>query len=333
MLALSSGADMRRREFISLLGGAAAARPLAARGQQPTKMARIGVLAGYDDPDMKAFQPELERLGWSQGRNVHIEYRYAPAGTQVQALAKELVALQPDVIFAQSRPVVAALQAESHTVPIVFAAVIDPIGAGFIASLARPGGNLTGFMVYEPSVTGKWLAMLKEIAPQLSRAALVGNPKTAAYYDYLLHAAESVAPALGIELVPGRVENAAAYIERAIAAIAGVPNGGMVVLPDSTTSINRDLIVALAARYRLPAVYTNRFFVDAGGLMSYGVVFVDEYRKAASYVDRILRGAKPADLPVQTPTKYETVLNLKTATALGLAVPPGLLVAADEVIE
>jgi putative tryptophan/tyrosine transport system substrate-binding protein len=324
---------MNRRHVITLLGGATAMWPLAARAQQPDRVRRIGVLAGYDDPDMKTFQEELERLGWSGGRNVHIEYRYAPAGSQVQALAKELVALQPEVIFAQSRPVVAALQAESHTIPLVFTAVVDPIGAGFIASLARPGGNITGFMVYEPSVIGKWLAMLKEIAPHLSRAALVGNPKTAAYYDYFLRGAEATAPSLGIELVPGRVENAAADIERAIAAIARVPHGGMVVLPDSTTSINRDLIVALAARHHLPAVYSNRFFVDAGGLMSYGVVFVDEYRKAASYVDRILRGAKPADLPVQTPTKYETVLNLKTAKALGLTVPPGLLVAADEVIE
>jgi putative tryptophan/tyrosine transport system substrate-binding protein len=322
-----------RREFITLLGGAAAAWPLAARAQQPERMQRIGVLAGYDDPAMKAFQQELERLGWSQGRNVHIEYRYAPAGTEVQALAKELIALQPDVIFAQSRPVVAALQAGSRAIPIVFTAVIDPIGAGFIASVARPGSNITGFMVYEPSVVGKWLAMLKEIAPALSRAALVGNPKTAAYYDYLLRAAQAAAPSLGIELVPGHIENAAADIERTIAAIAGAPNGGIVVLPDSTTSINRDLIVALAARHHLPAVYNNRFFVDAGGLMSYGVVFVDEYRKAASYVDRILRGAKPADLPVQTPTKYETILNLKTAKSLGLAVSPGLLVAADEVIE
>ena len=324
---------MKRREFITLLGGTAAAWPHLARAQQAGKLPTIGVLAGYDDPNMKAFQQELERLGWADGRNVHVEYRYAPAGTQVQALAKELVALQPEVIFAQSRPVVAALRAESDTIPIVFTAVIDPIGAGFITSLARPGGNITGFMVYEPSVVSKWLAMLKEIAPQLSRAALVCNPKTAVYYDYLLRAAEAVAPALGIELVPGRVENAAADIERAIAAIAGVPNGGMVVLPDSTTSVHRELITALAARYRLPAVYNNRFFVDAGGLMSYGVVWVDEYRQAASYVDRILRGAKPADLPVQTPTKYETVLNLKTAKALGLPVPAELLVAADEVIE
>jgi putative ABC transport system substrate-binding protein len=324
---------MIRREFITLIGGLAAAWPLAARAQRPEPTRRIGVLAGYDDPAMKAFRQELERLGWSEGRNVHIEYRYAPAGTEVQALAKELVALQPDVVFAQSRPVVAALQAESRAIPIVFTAVIDPIGAGFIASVVRPGSNITGFMVYEPSVVGKWLAMLKEIAPHLSRAALVGNPKTAAYYDYLLRAAEAAASSLGIELVPGRVENAAADIEHAIVAIAGAPNSGMVVLPDSTTSINRDLITTLAARYHVPAVYSNRFFVDAGGLMSYGVVFVDEYRKAASYVDRILRGAKPADLPVQTPTKYETVLNLKTAKALGLTVPPGLLVAADEVIE
>ena len=324
---------MKRRTFITLLGGAAVAWPLAARAQQGERVRRIGVLAGYDDPDLKAFEQELARLGWSAGRNIKIEYRYAPAGTQVQPLAKELVAVQPEVIFAQSRPVVAALQSETHTIPIVFTAVIDPIGAGFVASLPRPAGNITGFMVYEPSVTGKWLSMLKEIAPHLAWAAVVGNPKTAVYYDYLLRAAEEAAPSLGVEVVPGRVENNAGEIERAIAAIAGRPNGGMVVLPDSTTSVNRDLITVLAARYRLPAVYGNRFFVDAGGLISYGVVFVDEYRKAASYVDRILHGAKAADLPVQTPTKYETVLNLKTAKALGLTVPRGLLVAADEVIE
>jgi putative ABC transport system substrate-binding protein len=321
-----------RRQFVTLVGGAAA-WPLAARGQQSDQIPRLGVLLGFDDPSITAFWQELEKLGWSDGRTVHIERRYAPAGADVQALAKELVATKPDVIFAQSRPVTATLQRETRTIPIVFIAVTDPVGAGLVDGLARPGGNITGFMAYEPSVVGKWLAMLKDIAPALARVGLLGNPKTAAYYDYLLRAAESAAPSLGIEIVPSRVENDTADIERAIAALASGPNGGMFVLPDNTISINRDLIVGLAARYRLPAVYSQRIFVDAGGLMSYGIVFTDHYRQAASYVDRILRGAKPADLPVQTPVKYETVLNLKTAKALGLTVPPSLLVAADEVIE
>jgi putative ABC transport system substrate-binding protein len=291
------------------------------------------MLVGFDDPDIKAFQQELGKLGWSEGRNIHIDYRYAPAGAQVQALAKELVALRPELIFAQSTPVTAALQKATQTVPIVFTFVIDPIGAGFVASVPRPGGNITGFMVFEPSIIGKWLEMLKEIAPQTKRAALLGNPKTAAYYDYLQHAAEAAAPSLGIEVVPSRIENDAADIERTIVAITSMPNSSLAVLPDSTTTINRDLIIKLATRHRLPAIYNGRVFVAAGGLMSYGFIYRDQYRQAASYVDQILRGAKPIDLPVQTPTKYETVLNLKTAKDLGLTVPAGLLVAADEVIE
>jgi putative ABC transport system substrate-binding protein len=251
----------------------------------------------------------------------------------VETLAKELVAMQPEVIFALSRPVTAALQKETRTIPIVFTYVIDPIGAGFIASLARPGGNLTGIMAYEQSMVGKWLSMLKEIAPQTTRVALLGNPKTAVYYDYLLHGAEIAAPSLGIEAVPSRIENDAADIERAIAAVASMPNGALLGLPDSTINVNSNLIVTLAARYRLPAVYSFKFFVRAGGLMSYGIVTADHFRQAALYVDRILRGAKPSDLPVQTPTKYETTLNRKTAEALGLTPPAGLIVAADEVIE
>jgi len=324
---------MQRREFITLLGGATVAWPHSARAQQVNRIRHVGMLVGINDPDIKAFQQELERRGWKEGSNIHIDYRVAPAGAQVQALAKELVALQPDVIFALSRPVTAALQKETHTIPIVFTYVIDPIGAGFIESLARPGGNLTGLMAYEPSVVGKWLQMLKEIAPQTKRVALLGNPKTAPYYDYLLHAAEAAAPSLGIESVPSRIENDAADIERAIAAVAGVPNSAMIAIPDSTATVNSGLIITLAARNRLPAVYNFKYQVQAGGLMSYGIIAADHYRQAAYYVDRILRGAKPADLPVQTPTKYETALNLKTAKALGLSPPAGLLVAADEVIE
>jgi len=324
---------MQRREFITLIGGAAVALPLSARAQQRDRIRRVGMLVTINDPDMKAFQQELEKRGWKEGHNIHIDYRVAPAGAQVQTLAKELVALQPDVIFAMSRPATAALQKETHTIPIVFTYVIDPIGAGFIESLARPGGNLTGLMAYEPSVVGKWLQMLKEIAPQTKRVALLGNPKTAPYFDYLLHAAEAAAPSLGIESVASRIENDAADIERAIAAVAGVPNSAMISLPESTTNANIDLIITLAARNRLPAVYNFKFHVRAGALMSYGIVAADHYRQAAYYVDRILRGDKPADLPVQTPTRYETALNLKTAKALGLTPPAGLLVAADEVIE
>ena len=215
----------------------------------------------------------------------------------------------------------------------MFTYVIDPIGAGFIASLARPGSNLTGLMAYDPSAVGKWLGMLKEIAPQTTRVGLLGNPKTAAYYDYLLGAAQAVAPSLGIEAFPSRVENDAADIERAIMAISSMPNSGMIVLLESTTFVNTKLIIALAARNRIPAVYNFKSMVREGALMSYGIVAADHYRQAAFYADRILRGAKPAELPVQTPTRYETALNLKTAKDLGLTVPAGLLVAADEVIE
>jgi len=323
---------MRRRQFITLLGGAAASWPLAASAQQPERMRLIGMLSAVNVPEMKAFEQELAKRGWSEGRNIHIEHRYAQAAAQLQTFAKELVAMQPDVIFAMSRPATAALKQETATIPIVFTYVIDPIGAGFIASLARHGGNLTGLVAYEPSTVGKWLGMLKEIAPRTARVALLGNPKTAVYYDYLLGAAQAVAP-LGIEVVPSRIENDDADIERAITAVAGLANTSMVVLPENTTTVKHDLIIALAARNRLPAVYTFKFMVQAGGLMSYGIVSADHYRQAAFYVDRILRGAKPAELPVQTPAKYETALNLKTAKALDLAVPAGLLVAADEVIE
>jgi putative ABC transport system substrate-binding protein len=227
--------------------------------------------------------------------------------------------------------VVAALRQETRTVPIVFVTVSDPIGSGLVTSLARPGGNVTGLMLYEEGITGKWLAMLKEIAPQLARAALIANPKTTPY-DYFLRSARTMATSLGIEVAPSPIANAG-DIERTIESFARVANGGLIFPPDATTTVNRDLIIALAARHRLPAVYSWRFFVAAGGLMSYGTDNVDQNRQAASYVDRILRGANPAELPVQTPTKYQTTINLKTAKALGLTVPPGLLVAADEVFE
>jgi putative tryptophan/tyrosine transport system substrate-binding protein len=329
---------MRRRQFITLLSGAAVSWPLGARAQQRDQVRRIGVLTSLaeDDPEIKArlaaFRQGLEKRGWAEGRNVRIDYRYAPAGAQAPMLAKELVALQPDVVFANATTIIAALQRESRTVPIVFATVSDPIGSGFVASLPRPGGNITGVMLYEASVTGKWLAMLKEIAPRLERAAFVMNPKTAPYYNYFLRAAESLSPSLGIKLVPSLVENVA-DIEHTIEAFARTPNGGLLLPPDSTTNVHRGLIIALAAQHSLPTVAWFREFVADGGLMSYGADLVDMFRQAAPYVDRILRGDKPADLPVQAATKFETIVNLKTAKALGLTVPPGLLVAADEVIE
>jgi putative ABC transport system substrate-binding protein len=300
-------------------------------------MRRIGVLVGLaeNDPEMKerlaGFRQGLEKLGWSEGDNVKIDYRFAPAGAQAHLLARELVALQPDVILTQSTPATAAMKPETSTIPIVFAGVADPIGSGFTASLSRPGGNLTGLLQYEEGITGKWLAMLKEIAPNLTRAAFLANPKTAAF-DYFLRSAKTLAPSLAIDLVPLPIENPT-DIERSVEAFAREPNGGLFLPPDTTTVVHRDQIIALAARHRLPAVYALRIFVAAGGLMYYGTDFVELYRQSASYVDRILHGAKPAELPVQTPTKFETVVNLKTARALGLTVPPGLLVAADEVIE
>jgi putative tryptophan/tyrosine transport system substrate-binding protein len=326
-----------RREFITLLGGAAAAWPLAARAQQTR---RIGVMIALPegDPELKkwlaAFRQGLEKLGWSEGRNVQIDYRFAPAGARASERAKELLALQPDLVLAFSTPVTAAFQRDTPTVPIVFIGIADAVGQGFVASLAQPGGNLTGLTMYEASVTGKWLGMLKEIEPQLARAGFVVNPKTAPYYDFYLRGAKVVAPSLAVEPVLTPIENDAVDIARAIATFTHAgQKGGLVVPGDSTTNAHRDLIISLAARHRLPAVYTNQFFVTAGGLMSYGVDWVSEFGQAAFYVDRILRGAKPGELPVQAATKFVTALNVKTAKALGLAVPPGLLVAADEVIE
>jgi putative ABC transport system substrate-binding protein len=322
---------MKRRDFVIGLG--AAACPAVVHAQRPDRVRLIAMLTAVNDPEMNAFEQELEKRGWSSGRNTHIEHRSATVGPQFASLAKELVAMHPDVIFAMSRPATAALQKETTTIPIVFTYVIDSIGAGFIASLARPGGNLTGLMAYEPSAVGKWLSMLKEIAPQTARVGILGNPKTAVYYDYLLGAAQAVAPSLGLEVIPSRIENDATDIERVIGSIASLPNGGIVILPENTTAVNHKLITKLAAGNRLPAVCTFKFMVQAGALMSYGIVSADHYRQAAFYVDRILRGAKPAELPVQTPTRYETALNLKTAKDLGLTVPAGLLVAADEVVE
>jgi putative ABC transport system substrate-binding protein len=328
---------VNRREVITLLGGAVA-WPVAARAQQPERVRHVAVLVASAEHEsdiqerLSGFRQGLEKRGWSEGRNILIDIRFAAGrAEQYTMLAREQVALRPDVIFAQSPPIATAFRRETRTIPIVFSSVSDPIGAGLVASLARPGGNLTGVLQYEAGIAGKWLAMLKEIAPQLERAALIGNRSTTAF-DYWLEAATTAAPTLALELVSRNVASAA-DIEQAIAGFARKPNGALLLPPDATTIIHRNLIIALAARHRLPAVYALRVFVAAGGLMAYGTNQVEQFRQAASYVDRILRGAKPADLPVQVPTKYETTLNLKAAKMIGLEVPASLLVRADEVIE
>jgi putative ABC transport system substrate-binding protein len=328
---------MRRREFIGLISGAAA-WPVTARAQHPERVRHIGLLTGLAEGDsdfndrMVALRGTLAALGWMEGRNLLIEVRFAHGrGELFPQLAKELIAQKPDVLFATSGPPAVALKSESVGVPIVFVGASDPIGAGLVSSLARPGGKVTGFLLYEASITGKWLGMLKEIAPSLERAAVIGNPKTVPF-DYYLRAARGFGPALGIEVVPSRVESMA-DIERAIDDIARMPEAGLVFPADSTTNTYRNFIVEHVARRRLPAVYSGRFIVVAGGLMSYDTDRVDMYRRAASYLDRILRGANPADLPVQAPIKFQTIINVTAAKALGLTVPAALLAQADEVIE
>jgi putative ABC transport system substrate-binding protein len=329
---------VRRREFITLLGGAVAAWPLAARAQQDGRMRRVGVLMhlAADDPEgqarIAAFTQGLQELRWTIGRNVRIDYRWAAGDAERgRKYAAELVALAPDVILAAGGAVVAPLLQATRAVPIVFAQTPDPVGAGFVASLARPGGNATGFTIFEFGMGGKWLELLKEIAPRVTRAAVLRDAALAAGTGQL-GAIQSVAPSFGVELSPIDVRDAG-EIERAVTAFARSPNDGLLVTGSALATVHRDLIVALAARHRLPAVYPARYFVTDGGLFSYGPDSMDPYRQVAGYVDRILKGEKPADLPVQTPTKYELVINLKTAKALGLTVPPTLLARADEVIE
>jgi len=329
---------MRRRDFITLLGGAAAAWPLVARGQQGERMRRIGVLMARnaDDPDeqarLTAFLQGLQESGWSDGRNVRIEIRWSAADSERRRrYATELAALAPDVILADTSTVVAALQQATQIVPIVFAGVIDPVGAGFVTNLARPGGNTTGFASLDYGTSGKWLELLKEIAPRVTRAAILRDPTFAAGIGQLA-AIQAVAPALGVELNPLGARDAG-EIERVLAAFPAGANAGLIVAAGPSTAINRDLVIALAARQRLPAVYPFRYYAVSGGLISYGPDSAYGYRPAASYVDRILKGEKPADLPVQTPTKFDLVINLKTAKALGLEVPATLLATADEVIE
>jgi putative tryptophan/tyrosine transport system substrate-binding protein len=330
-----------RRELLAALGGAAAAWPLVARAQKRERMRRIGVLMhlAADDPEgqarIAAFTQGLQELRWTIGRNVRIDYRWAAGDAERgRKYAAELVALAPDVILAAGGAVVAPLLQASRTVPIVFAQTPDPVGAGFVASLARPGGNATGFTIFEFGMGGKWLELLKEIAPRVTRAAVLRDAALAAGTGQL-GAIQSVAPSFGVELSPIDVRDAG-EIERAVTAFARSPrspNDGLLVTGSALATVHRDLIVALAARHRLPAVYNSRLFVAGGGLISYGPDSIDPYRQAAGYVDRILKDEKPADLPVQAPTKYELIINLKTAKALGLEVPPMLLARADEVIE
>ena len=330
--------DLRRREFITLLGGVAAAWPLAARGQQGERKRRIGVLMNLaaDDPQLlvrvTAFVQGLQELGWTVGRNLLIDYRWGAGDIEhIRRYAAELVALSPDIILAATATVIAALQQATRTVPIVFATVIDPVGAGFVASLARPGGNTTGFTVFEFGIGGKWLELLKEIAPRVTRVAVLRDSASPGGGGQL-GAIQAVAPSFGVELRPVDVRDAL-EIERAITLFAGGSNGGLIVPVSALASVHRDLIIDLAAQHRLPAVYPYRYYVAGGGLISYGPDLVEQYRLAAGYVDRILKGEKPSDLPVQAPTKFELLINLKTANALGLAVPPTLLARADEVIE
>jgi len=330
---------MRRREFICVLSGAAAAWPLAARAQQNVRMRRIGLFMNLaaDDPEsairIAAFAQSLQELGWTVGRNVQIETRWAAGDPErFRRYAAELLALSPDVIVATGTSAVAPLRQATRDLPIVFVNIVDPVGAGLVASLARPGGNVTGFLLFEYGTGGKWLELLKEIAPAVTRAIVVRDPGTAPGIGQFA-GIQSVASSLGVELSPVDVRDAG-EIERSVKAFTSTSQrGGMIVTASPSAGVHRDLIVTLAGRHQLPAIYPYRYFIASGGLMSYGPDPVDPYRRAAGYVDRILRGEKPANLPVQAPTKFETVINLKAAKTLGLTVPPTLLARADEVIE
>jgi putative ABC transport system substrate-binding protein len=330
--------DIGRRKFVAALGGAAAAWPLAARAQQPERMRRIGVLTGgaANDPVAQgfiaAFLEALQQLGWTDGRNVRINTRWAAGNVvDMRKYAAELAALAPDVILAVGSSIVEPLLQVTRTVPIVFTIVVDPVGSGFVDSLSQPGGNVTGFMQFEYSLCGKWLELLKEIAPSTTRAAVLRDAADASGIGQFA-IIQSIAPSVAVDVRPLNMGDAT-EIERAVAAAAHSANAGLIVLASALAVRHRDLIVTLAALHKLPAVYFERHFVDAGGLISYGAEFFEQFRRAAGYVDRILKGEKPADLPVQAPTKYEIVINLKTAKALGLAFPQSILARADEVIE
>jgi ABC-type uncharacterized transport system substrate-binding protein len=329
---------MKRREFIMLLGGTAAAWPLAARAQQSNRPRRVGVLMAMapNDPEaqlrVKAFEAGLRELGWNEGRNLRLEYRWASDdATLLRKEAAELLELAPDLILATSTPVLTALRSAIR-MPIVFVQVTDPVGGGFVPNLARPGGDLTGFTSFEFTISSKWLEALKHVAPGIKRVALIFNPDTAPFARMFWQPVEVAAQSFDVEPIQAPVRDVD-EIKRAIEAFASDANGGLMILPDVSTANHRDLIIALAARHRLPAVYPYRYFAASGGLMSYGTDLADIYRRAATYVDRILKGAAPGDLPVQAPTKIDLVINLKTAKELGLDVPPTLIARADEVIE
>jgi putative ABC transport system substrate-binding protein len=332
-----------RRELITLLGAMAAAPvvlwPRAARAQRPDRVRRVGVLMAMtaEDPEARrriaAFEQGLRELRWHPGRNIHVDYRWAADDPdRLRREAAALVAASPELILANSTPVLAALRKESTKLPMVFVQVTDPIGSGFVPQLARPGGNITGFTNFEFGIGGKWLQTLKEVAPALTRVAVVFNPQTASYADAFMQPIEAAARSFAVAATSMPVADVAA-IEAAVTAFAHVPNGGLIVLPDVSTVHHRDLIIALAARHRLPAIYPYRFYAVSGGLISYGSDVADVFRRAAAYVDRVLKGEKPGELPVQAPTKFETVVNLKTAKALGLESSPMLLARADELIE
>ena len=330
---------MRRREFITLVGGAATTWPLAVRAEQPDRTRRIGVLMGFAESDpaaqsyVAAFRDALAKLGWAEGSNLRIEFRWGAADSdRIKTLAKELVDLRPDVIFDQTTPVTGALARETTTIPIVFTYVGDPIGSGFAASLARPGGNITGFTYLEPTTGGKWVGLLKEIAPRTARVALLFNPATSPPLKFYMPSVQAAASSLAVEASTAPVHSKD-EIEGVIAAQARNPGGGLLVMPDVFNDTNRELIIALAARSGVPAIYPRPVFAESGGLIAYGADLAEQFRQAAGYIDRILKGAKPADLPIQTPTKFELIINLKTAKALGLAVPPLMLGRADQVIE
>jgi putative tryptophan/tyrosine transport system substrate-binding protein len=326
---------IRRREFIGTLGGTAAAWPLVARALQPDRVRRIGVLMGYDESDSDAqawyaaFQEELQKLG-----NTPIDTRWVTPddAESMRRFAKELVALQPDLILSQSTPATAALLQETRTIPVIFGIVADPIGSGFVASFPRPGGNATGFAVAEPTQAGKWVELLKEIAPQVTRVATLFNPAMAPFLEFWLKPFKAAAPSFGVEVIDAPVHDRS-ELESVMAAQARESNSGLFVISDAFMITYRAEVTSLAFRYRLPAVYGYRFFAELGGLLSYGEDLTDNFRRAATYADRVLKGEKPSDLPVQAPVKFQLVINLKTAKSLGLTVPPTLLVAADELIE
>ena len=330
---------MRRREFLKLVGGSAVAWPLVARAQQPERIRRIGVLMGYAESDRQgqanvaAFRMGLQKLGWTEGRNVAIEYRWAAAEADlVQQFAKELVALQPDLILTQNTPITAAVLQQTRTIPIIFANVSDPVGSGFVAGLPRPGGNVTGLIDIDASMAGKWLGLLKEVAPRVARVAFLFNPATAPFAEYYVTPLKAAAASFAVKAIAAPVRDTS-ELESVVAGHAREPDGGLIVMPEAFMNVHRAEVTSLAAHYRLPAVYPRRFFAEVGGLLSYGNDQSDNFRRTATYADRILHGAKPNELPVEQPTKFELVINLKTAKALGLTVPVHLQQIADEVIE